>query len=239
MAKLLHHISVEVLTLQNAGRNIDEVCATRDDDTNNLKRTGSVAITLADDNAPPSLKFKSEKDERDILRAIPRRQASTKKTPPSPPNGVKFARFQGGAHRQETDSWMDMPLRDPRVKLTVSPFPPYIHLFCIELTSLKLVKRMLQITGYRIPDPVISAANTLRDLHTAFKTKEKPKKLAQTEQLQQLKGAPNVAVHASRRTPIHKEKAVGRWKVIEEELIARDLPVTGSRWREAKPAIAP
>jgi len=41
-------------------------------------------------------------------------------------------------------------------------------------------------------------------------------------------------VHDHRQTPIHKHKEVGRWKVIEEELINRGLPVTGSRWQGAK-----
>ncbi len=69
--------------------------------------------------------------------------------------------------------------------------------------------------------------------------KAKAKKLADSEQLQALKAdIPNVTVHPNRQTVIHKEKAVGRWKVIEEELMKRDLPVTGSRWREAKPVVA-
>jgi hypothetical protein len=37
----------------------------------------------------------------------------------------------------------------------------------------------------------------------------------------------NVKVHERRVGPIDKEVAVGRWKVIEEELKKRDLPVTG------------
>ena len=40
---------------------------------------------------------------------------------------------------------------------------------------------------------------------------------------------PNVKVYDRRITPIDKEKMVGRWKVIERELIERDLPVTGHR----------
>ena len=96
----------------------------------------------------------------------------------------------------------------------------------------------MQLTGHRIPDLVISNANTLLDLHNSFKAKEKPKKLAYSEELQRLKTEiPNVAVHATRRTPIQKEKEVGRWKLIEDELVARDLPVTGSRWRESKPQV--
>lgn len=98
----------------------------------------------------------------------------------------------------------------------------------------------MQLTGHRIPDPVISNANTLRDLYSSLKVKEKPKKLAHTEQLKQLDlQAPNVRVHTKRETPIHKEKRIGRWKIIEEELIARDLPVTGSRWQDSKPTVSP
>lgn len=37
----------------------------------------------------------------------------------------------------------------------------------------------------------------------------------------------NVTVHDRKIGPIDKEVSVGRWKVIEEELKKRDLPVTG------------
>ena len=38
---------------------------------------------------------------------------------------------------------------------------------------------------------------------------------------------PNVKIASRRITPIDKERAVGRWKVIEKELMDRGLPVTG------------
>ncbi len=46
-----------------------------------------------------------------------------------------------------------------------------------------------------------------------------------------------MSVHKSRQTPIDKDRAVGRWKLIEDELTARDLPVTGSRFVGAKPRL--
>lgn len=96
----------------------------------------------------------------------------------------------------------------------------------------------MQLTGHRVPDLAMSNATTLRDLYTTLKTKEPAKKLANTPELRRLKeDVPNVAVHATRRTPIHKEKELGRWKIIKDELIARDLPVTGSRFVDAKPRI--
>lgn len=39
---------------------------------------------------------------------------------------------------------------------------------------------------------------------------------------------PNVKVYGRRVTPIDKEVFVGRWKIIEEELRRRGLPVTGT-----------
>jgi hypothetical protein len=45
----------------------------------------------------------------------------------------------------------------------------------------------------------------------------------------------NVKVYNRRVTPIDKETWVGRWKVIEEELKKRNLPVTGhGKWGKAR-----
>jgi len=38
---------------------------------------------------------------------------------------------------------------------------------------------------------------------------------------------PNVEIRERRYTPIDREKEIGRWKVIEQELEKRGLPVTG------------
>ena len=48
--------------------------------------------------------------------------------------------------------------------------------------------------------------------------------LAQKEELLDL---PNVAVYPKRLSIVDKEKSVGRWKIIEQELKARSLPVFG------------
>jgi hypothetical protein len=93
----------------------------------------------------------------------------------------------------------------------------------------------MQLTGKRIPDIKAANAKTLEDLYNAVKVKEKPKKLAQMPEVQEIaQTIPNVKVYPSRRTPVHKEKVIGRWKVIEQELLRRDLPVFGSRWVNAK-----
>lgn len=89
----------------------------------------------------------------------------------------------------------------------------------------------MQLSGKRVPDPVISRADTLAGLYDAFKVREKPAKLAKTPEFQRLPDiSANIAVHSKRRTPVHKEKSIGRWKVIEEELTLRNLPVFGSNY---------
>lgn len=94
---------------------------------------------------------------------------------------------------------------------------------------------MQQLTGHRVRDHAISNATSMSDIYLALKIKPEPKRLAATKQLEALNvDLPNVTVHQYRQTPIHKHKEVGRWKVIEDELIARGLPVTGSRWQGAK-----
>jgi len=55
------------------------------------------------------------------------------------------------------------------------------------------------------------------------------KKLAEViAQKRELLSLPNVTVYPRRVTPIDKEKMVGRWKVIVNELDKRDLPIVGT-----------
>lgn len=96
------------------------------------------------------------------------------------------------------------------------------------------MKRAMQLTGKRIPDPAVSNVRTLADLYNVLKIKEKPKKLTQDPKMERLKTMNNVQVHATRRTPVHKDKEVGRWKIIEDELKLRNLPVFGTNYAGAK-----
>jgi hypothetical protein len=57
----------------------------------------------------------------------------------------------------------------------------------------------------------------------------KAKKLAEELEMKgSLQDLANVSVYDRRVTPIDKEKMVGRWKVIVNELEKRKLPVIGS-----------
>ncbi len=90
-------------------------------------------------------------------------------------------------------------------------------------------KRIQQLTGYRIPDGKLLAAGTIRSLLEHLVEPPKPKKLAELVETKGVfKDLPNVRVFPRRVTPIDKEKMVGRWKIIVNELEKRDLPVIGT-----------
>ena len=86
----------------------------------------------------------------------------------------------------------------------------------------------MQLTGTRIPDPDIAQIDTVRALHGHVVRPPPPTKLAQALVLDdRLTSLPNVKIIPRRVTPIDRERELGRWKVIEKELMARGLPVTG------------
>lgn len=89
------------------------------------------------------------------------------------------------------------------------------------------MKRTMQLTGRRIPDSAINSITSVQDLVEHFVTPPKPRKVSEAlAQKQDLLKLPNVTVSSRRITPIDKETAIGRWKVVEQELIERGLPVT-------------
>ncbi|OLN97899.1 hypothetical protein CCHL11_02475 [Colletotrichum chlorophyti] len=106
-------------------------------------------------------------------------------------------------------SWKGISLQDARFKFSVH-------------------KRVFQLTGQYIHDAKLAQIGTVGDLIAAVITPPKPTKVAEAvRERGELLELPNVKVHDRRITPIDKETAVGRWKVIVEELEKRGLPVTG------------
>jgi hypothetical protein len=86
----------------------------------------------------------------------------------------------------------------------------------------------MQLTGVRLSDPDINKLDSIGDILGALAYVPPPEKLADViVQREELLNLPNVKVYSRRVTPIDKEVSVGRWKLIENELLERDLPVTG------------
>jgi len=69
---------------------------------------------------------------------------------------------------------------------------------------------------------------TLGQFRDAMLIRPKPKKTAQKLKISAtFDNLPNVSIIDRRVTPIDREKKIGRWKLIEQELLDRGLPVTG------------
>lgn len=95
-------------------------------------------------------------------------------------------------------------------------------------TPIQVTKRILQLTGHTIPDSKLHGINTAGNLVALLVKPPPATKVAEAiEQQGELNKLPNVEVHATRRTPVHKHQQVGRWKVIVEELEKRRMPATG------------
>ncbi|KLU87286.1 hypothetical protein MAPG_06287 [Magnaporthiopsis poae ATCC 64411] len=91
-----------------------------------------------------------------------------------------------------------------------------------------IAKRVHQLSGHILVDSKLNSVQTINDLIKILVTPPKPKKLAEEiEARGELAKLPNVTVYNRRVTPIDKDKMVGRWKVVAQELEKRDLPVTG------------
>ena len=91
-----------------------------------------------------------------------------------------------------------------------------------------MIKRASQLTGHRIPDPVIIAPRSLRPIYSYLRwgRDTKPKKIADRLLIKaDVINLPNVHIMPRRETPVDKDKRLGRWKIIEAELHSKGLPI--------------
>ena len=161
LAMLLHHIAVEVLTLQNAGRDLDEVSSPPTNRAKDWQQTRHAAIVVDSVSNTASLKFSNPQSEEQILQAIARKHGEVQPRKQEETSDHDHAEPQSTARKgatQNTDgftianqlgyflkdslaqypegakSWMGMRLIDPQVKLTVRG--SYIgHIYAISYTS--------------------------------------------------------------------------------------------------------
>lgn len=87
---------------------------------------------------------------------------------------------------------------------------------------------LLRDLGIKVSDASLHSAKTLSDIRTAIVASQRPTKTVQLlSHDPSLTMLPNVNVHSRRVTSIDGHKQVGRWGLIEDELVRRGLPVTG------------
>ncbi|KAF9873425.1 hypothetical protein CkaCkLH20_09238 [Colletotrichum karsti] len=144
-----------------------------------------------------------------------------------------------GIGRAETTTQVDqdsgheatrIPISADEAQVLVQSWDPKWKAISLQDPLLKfaLHKRVFQLTGHYIHDAKLAQMKTVGHLIAAVVKPPKPAKVIEAIYAQgSLPELPNVKLSHRRITPIDKEKAVGRWKVIQEELEKRGLPVTG------------
>ncbi|KAF2097891.1 hypothetical protein NA57DRAFT_76691 [Rhizodiscina lignyota] len=96
-------------------------------------------------------------------------------------------------------------------------------------TKFAIIKRSMQLTGIRISDATINSCSTPQSLLAALTTTPKDIKVVDSlAEDRRLKGLDNVTIYGQRLTAMDKDQQLGRWKVIEQELERRGLPIFGS-----------
>ncbi|KAF2725064.1 hypothetical protein K431DRAFT_291241 [Polychaeton citri CBS 116435] len=204
-AQLIHHVAVEALTVQFAGKDILQICA---DSRSKVLPTGEEHTRAAAINSENgTLSWTSHTSEQAVLNSISNETSA--------PQSGEDAQIPQVKSQSSSQNWLDFNITDPLVEFAIT-------------------KRIYQLTGRRVSDPILGGATSLRRLKSVYVTRSATKKLAQTRQMKKLhKANPNIRVYATRRSPILKDREVGRWKLMKEELISRGLPVTGSNWVDA------
>ncbi|KAK6948734.1 hypothetical protein Daesc_010504 [Daldinia eschscholtzii] len=220
---------IEAFALKQAGREDELVKAWPIAGEDELSRLLSVEINVAPDGAVSltgdvsavldSLAQKSEPTMADESVV-----GSTSVPVPSTEEAQKYKSAWG-------HGWKAVSLSDPRIKFAVS-LALYEFLYLLNLKTnavLQVTKRVFQLTGQLVHDHQLSSITDIRSLLHAVQKPPKPKTLTEEiqERRQDLVQIPNVSFATKRITRGDREKAVGRFKLIEEELKKRDLPLEG------------
>lgn len=98
--------------------------------------------------------------------------------------------------------------------------------------DVQVIKRIMQRTGIKLPDNLIQQCDTVGALYRRLLEKPKPRKLAHIVQADtNLTMLQNVQLHQRRINDVTEDKALGRWKVIQQELAERGLPEFNSAFK--------
>ncbi|RYO97291.1 hypothetical protein DL765_011255 [Monosporascus sp. GIB2] len=206
----------EAFALRQAGRDDDLVGVWPEGDLPQMRRSLELGITVAKDG-----RVSLNGDVAGLLDDLswkdglqePAEGSATggSSTPRKAAKKTVLSAEEVSEHRESWDaSWKSVALDDPRMKFAVT-------------------KRIFQLTGQLVPDHKLPEVTNVHALLRVLQKPPKPQTLTEEilKRRQELVELPNVTFSAKRVTRGDKEKAVGRFKLIEEELRKRDLPLEG------------
>ena len=206
----------EAFALRQAGRDDDLVAVWPEGDLRQMRRSLELGITVTEDG-----QVSLNGDIAGLLEGLswkdglqePAEGSATggSSAPGEAAKKTVLSTEEVSEHKESWDaSWRSVALDDTRVKFAVT-------------------KRIFQLTGQLVPDHKLPEVTNVNTLLRVLQKPPKPQTLTEEilKRRQELVQLPNVTFSAKRVTRGDKEKAVGRFKLIEEELRKRDLPLEG------------
>ncbi|KAK2808572.1 hypothetical protein FQN50_004604 [Emmonsiellopsis sp. PD_5] len=224
----LHQAMVEMLIAKQVGSPLASICEIIPDQAH-LSLINEVEITPSADFSSATLQFPDEEIEKDILELYSSYSAE-QPLEELAADEDELARIESVVDAKAAEASETL---NTAPAMELSP-PKSLNFLSISIKDPELkfayLKRTAQLTGHRIPDNELATISKASHLLPIFAEVSKTKKKKVADELVadgRLASLPNVRIMDRRYTPIDKEMEVGRWKVIEEELERRGLPVTG------------
>ncbi|KAM5439241.1 hypothetical protein MferCBS31731_004662 [Microsporum ferrugineum] len=223
---VLHQAMVELSILKELNKPLESACDILEHSPETLALINQVEITASNEESGAALKFPSEDMKAKIFEFFREFDSIATEEP---------AVSEELPSSTEPEMSSDSELMPETSSFEVSP-PANTEFLNIPFGSPDLkfayLKRVSQLTGHLIPDQELASMSKLSSVQTYLIRASTPKPTKLAEQLIAegvFDGIPNVKIYQRRQTPIDREMETGQWKVIEEELIKRGLPITGRK----------
>ncbi|KAI6250355.1 hypothetical protein HI914_02076 [Erysiphe necator] len=184
---------------------LEEVTIAHDSDLS-LTPKGDISINTTDISKLDSVKESEENivDLQSVSEPCPLEETSAENPHNTKETNLELINYQELVASWDP-SWMNIPIIDAEIKFT-------------------FFKRILQLTGIHVSDAIITSTTTVGGLLKQIIKPPKNRKLAEVlAEKEELSMLPNVSIHPRRITLRDRETRVGRWKLIEQEFIARGL----------------
>ncbi|EFQ97763.1 hypothetical protein MGYG_00804 [Nannizzia gypsea CBS 118893] len=223
---ILHQVMVELSVLKELNKPLGASCDILEHGSEVLSLISKVEVTPSNEGSGAALAFPSEDVKAKVYEffrefdSIPTEEPVVSEELPST--------------EPEMDASSEAMPETPSSELSPPANTKFLNISLISPEmKFAYLKRVSQLTGHIIPDQELSSmskVSSVQDFLIRAST-PRPTKLADQLILEgTFDGIPNVKIYDRRQTPIDRDIETGQWKVIEEELTKRGLPITGRKF---------
>ncbi|EZF32297.1 hypothetical protein H109_05710 [Trichophyton interdigitale MR816] len=221
---ILHQALVELSVLKELNKPLGASCDILEHEPQILSLINKVEILPSKEGSGAALAFPSEDAKAKVYEffrefdSIPAEEPAASELPSTEP---------------EMDADSEVVSETPSFELSPPASTEFLNISLMSPDmKFAYLKRVSQLTGHFIPDQELASISNVSSVQDFLIRASTPKPTKLAEQLiveGTFDGIPNVKIYDRRQTPIDSEIETGQWKVIEEELTKRGLPITGRK----------